>query len=552
MDSAKRKKTQSQQKKYYPFSSSNFSSQEENYFYSPKNYDLSEKSHKTKTEKHFHGEQLEKGSKKRLWIKILAGIFLLAVFLFLSGGIYFVWKISSVSQKITIENTENQESASLIKNVRSIISPITNSQENLKTLAGESEGRINILLLGIAGEKNPGRNLTDTIMIMSLDTDSRKVALLSLPRDLYANIPGTSRWTKINSIYQYGLSNNLGIDPIKESVENITDLKIHYFLVMDFEGFKKIIDDIGGINVSVEKDIYDPRYPGPNYSYETFEIKKGLHNMDGETALKYARERHSDPEGDFGRAKRQQKVIQAAKNKIFSLKTFLNVFTFNKLLNTLENNIKTNIQLDEIESFIALSQKVDSQNIANAVVDAWKKDSLLKVSHVYYENTRVFILVPRVGNYSEIYDLARNIFDIDVIRRRQTEIEKEESSVAIINQSTDYNLAYKIKSLLEEDLEFKKVAILENTNNQTRNQSSVFDLASGKKPFSLDEIIKKLPAKFGNNNDSDIINIENDYDFLILIGEDLREIYKFGEDSIEDLNNAEYDQIHLDLLNDNN
>jgi len=490
-----------------------------------------------------------KESGKKLWAKILAGVFLLVAFLFLSGSAYFVWKICSVSQKITIENVGNKNPTSLIKNVRSIIAPITtSSKKNLKPLAGEKEGRINILLLGIAGEKNPGRNLTDTIMIMSVDTNSKKVALLSLPRDFYANVPDTARWTKINSIYQYGLNNNLGVDPIKESVENITDLKIHYFLVMDFEGFKKIIDDIGEINISVEKDIYDTRYPGPNYSYETFEIKKGLHKMDGETALKYARERHSDSEGDFGRAKRQQKVIQAFKNKVFSLKTFLNVFTFNNLLNTLGENIKTDIQLDKIESFINLSRQVDSQNISNAVVDAWKKDSLLKVSHVYSGNTRVFILVPRAGNYSEIKDLAQNIFNLDAIHRRQTEIKKEEVNIAIINQSGDYNLTFKIRKLLEKDLEFKKVKVLKNKNNKISAQSSVFDLTSDRKPFSLDEIIKKLPATLGNNADSGIMNWSEDYDFIILLGEDLEKIYSFEEDSIEDLNNAEYDQVHLDLL----
>ena len=504
--------------------------------------------------------------KKNIWIKILTGIFLLAALSLLSEGAYFIWKVCSVSQKVIIENAaeDKQNSASLMKNIRSIIAPSGRSKKNLKPLLGEKEGRINILLLGIAGEKNPGKNLTDTIMIMSVNTDSKKVALLSLPRDFYANIPGTNRWTKINSIYQYGLDNGAGINPVKKAVENITGLKIHYFLIMDFEGFKKIIDDIGGINIFVEKDIYDSRYPGPNYSYETFEIKKGLHKMDGETALKYARERHSDSEGDFGRAKRQQKVIQAVKNKIFSLKTFLNVFTLNKLLDALGGNMKTNIQLDEIESFINLSRQVDSQNITTAVVDAWKKDSLLKVSHIFYENKRIFILIPRVGNYSEIQELAQNIFNLDVIRRRQAEIKKEEANIAIINQSSDYSLVFKIKNLLEEDLGFKRTAILKNTNKEARKQSVVINLTLGEKPFSLDEIIKRLPARLGNNNDSAIIDLPvssplplgegqgEEYDFIILLGEDLEKIYSFEEDSLEDLNNAEYDQAHFNLLNNNN
>ncbi len=544
MDSAKRKKNiiRQEEGKYSRNYGIHFP-EEDDVFFSAENYSPSaEGKNETLIREPVISERFEKKNRKKIWFGCLVVFFSLAFLFFLGSGIYFILKISSVSQKIIVEN-DKEEPSSLMKNVGSII-----SSANSKILAGEEEGRINILLLGIAGENNPGKNLTDTIMVLSVNTDSKKVALLSLPRDLYTKIPDTNIWTKINSIYQYGINNDLGSEPIKKSAENITGLKIHYFLIMDFEGFKKIIDDIGGINVFVEKGIYDPRYPGPNYSYETFEIKKGMHKMDGETALKYARERHSDSEGDFGRAKRQQKVIQSFKNKAFSIKTFLNVFTFNKLLNALEENIKTDISLDEIESFINLSRKVDSQNITNAVVDAWKKDSLLKVSHIYSGDIRVFILIPRAGNYTEIHDLAQNIFDLEIIERRKLEIENEKATIAIINQSSDYNLTYKIKNLLEKDLGFNKVTILRNKNNETSEQSVVFNLTLGEKPFSLDEIIKKLPAQLGNNDSSDIIDLEKNYDFVISLGEDLEKIYKFEEDSIEDLNNAEYDQMHLDLL----
>ncbi|HDH07725.1 MAG TPA: hypothetical protein ENG89_01760, partial [Candidatus Moranbacteria bacterium] len=476
----------------------------------------------------------------------------------------------TVSQKITVEN---ETSSSLIKNIKSVVAPFISSEH--KQLKGEESGRVNILLLGTAGENNPGKNLTDTIMIMSIDTETKKVALLSLPRDLYVNIPDTSYYTKINSVYQYGINSNKGIMPIKKTVEDITNLDIHYFLVMDFEGFKKIIDDIGKINVYVEKDIYDSRYPGSNYSYEIFEIEKGLHKMNGEIALKYARERHADSEGDFGRAKRQQQIIQSVKNKVFSLKTFLNAFTLNKILNTLEKHIRINVQLNEIDSFIWWSKRVDSQNITNAVVDAWKKDSLLRVSHIYYGDTRVFILVPRVGNYSEIQDLAENIFNLDEIKRRQAEIEKEEASVSIINQSDDDMLSSKIRTLLKDNWGINKVTIIGNNDNIVRSQTVVLEKTSGEKIFTLDELVKKLPARLSspesladggqarlsspesladggqaklNEDKNDIMDIENNTDFVILLGTDLENIYKYGEDTIEDLNNTGLDQMYLNLL----
>lgn len=468
----------------------------------------------------------------------------------LVGTAFIVWKISAVSQKITITN---EPSPSLAKNIQSVVAPIISAEH--QPLKGETEGRINILLLGAAGENNPGKNLTDTIMILSINTQTNKIALLSLPRDLYVNIPETKLHTKINSVYQYGLNNNAGTDYIKKTVESITQLTINYFLVLDFEGFTKIVDDVGGINVSVERDIFDSRYPGPNYSYETFEIKKGLHNMDGATALKYVRVRHDDPEGDFGRAKRQQQVIQSTKNKIFSLRTFLNVLTLNKMLNTLEKNLKTDIQLEEIDSFIWWSKQVDSQNINNAVVDAWKKDSLLKVSHVYYGGKPAFILVPRVGNYNEIKDLAENIFDLKKLSERKSEVEKEEAKITLINQSTDRQLAGKVQEVLEENLGFKSVIVKPSPRGTVETTTLVYDRTHGQKIFSLDEIIKKIPARLQApedavnggqaslaSNNSGIIDTMEDSDFVISLGQDLEEIYKYEENTMEELNNAEENQ----------
>lgn len=485
-------------------------------------------------------EIFEIKSKKRRKRKILIflGILFGAIVII---SLYFNWKIYAVSKKVSINNND----LSFVNSVQTVVSSAITSKH--KELKGESEGRINILLLGLGGENHPGKNLTDTIMIMSVDTSQKKVAMFSLPRDLFTNIPGTFYSTKINTVYQYGLQNKEGIEPVKKTVEEIAGIPVHYFIVLDFDGFKKIIDDIGGVNITVERDIYDPRYPGPNYSYETFEIKKGLHHMDGETALKYARERHNDPQGDFGRAKRQQQVIQAVKNRVFSLQTFLNVFTLNNLLNTLEKNLKTNIQLDEIESFIDLAKVVDSQNITNVVADAWNKDSLLKVSHINTDSARMFILIPRVGNFSEVQDLAQNIFDLDKIRKRQAEIEKEEAFIAIINQSDDKNLGNKIRELLRDKLKMKNVSILYYQVKPAKAGTIVIDNTNGQKLFTLDELLKKLPAGLGGA-DNDIMKLDKNYDFIVLLGNDLGKIYSFEEDSLEEFNKAQDVQEEFKMI----
>ncbi len=485
------------------------------------------------------GAAVNSGKAGRIARRIFFSLFIAALGLVLVLGVYLGWKIHSVSRKIIISN----ESSSLAHDFKTVLSSVISPRH--KILAGEKEGRINIMLLGISGEKS-GKNLTDTILIISINTNTNKVAFLSLPRDFYATLPDEKYSSKINTFYQHGLDKNEGIEPLKSAVENITGIPIQYWAIADFEGFKKIIDNIGGINVQVERDIYDPRYPGPNYSYETFEIKKGLHHMDGDTALKYARERHADPEGDFGRARRQQQVIQAAKNKAFSLQTFLNVFTLNKLLNTLESHFKTNIELEEMESFLTLSKNVDSQNVITKVVDAWEKESLLKVSHIQAGDIRVFILIPRVGNYSEIRDLAQNIFDLDAIAKRREEITKEEAKIAIINQSGDKNLEAKIQNLLKDKLKIADVEVVVPKKEYLRTDTIILDKTSNQKLFTLDELIKKLPATLSEENIA--VETKKDYDFIVILGKDLAETYKYEEDSMEDYNKAQEEQTYQELM----
>ena len=401
------------------------------------------------------------------------------------------------------------------------------------------------MVLSVARRGNPRKILIDTIMIASLNLKTNQVALLSLPRDLYAAVPDAGFETKINAIYQAGLNNgkneSAAIDPLLKTIESITSLNINYYAVLNFDGFKKIIDAIGGINITNERDIYDTRYPGANYSYETFELKKGFQHLDGDLALKYARERHNDPDGDFGRAKRQQEIIQAAKNKAFSGNTLFNVFALNNLFNALGDNLKTNISSQELEAFFELSQELDTNNITNVTIDAWNKDSLLKVSHIFYGDTRAFILIPRVGNYSEIQDLAQNIFDLNKLKRRREAIIEENATVALINKSGDNSIADKIKKLLSENLVYKNVLIVNDPAKDLENATVVYDSTSGIKPFSLDELAIKLPAQvsYGLPDKYKKITEKNPPDITVVIGKDLIEKYNIAEDSIEDYQKAQ-------------
>lgn len=485
--------------------------------------------------------------------KILVKIFLWTVFLLLIAAIayggFFLYKFNALGNKIDVY----QRSGSLLDTLGSVSGLDKADPSQLKSADGE---RINVLLLGVAGKGKPGKNLTDTIMIASINLKTNQVALLSLPRDFFVTVPGSDWQTKINAVYQSGLNDDpddpsKAIQPLLDTVKKITSLDLQYYAVMDFDGFQQAIDAIGGINVSNERDIYDARYPGPNYSYETFELKKGFQHLDGDLALKYARERHDDPEGDFGRAKRQQQVIQAAKNKIFSAGTMFDIVAINKLFDALADNIQTNISPKELDVFFELSKKLDTNNIINATVDAWNKDSLLKVSHVFYGDVRAFILIPRVGNFSEIQDLAQNIFDLNKLKRRREEIAQENASVVIINESGDDSVLSKIQKLLSENLVYKNVTVIRDSvpKHVLEEKSSVYDSNSGTKPFTLDELATRLPAEVSYSLPDRYrqLTAKNSPDIVLVIGQDLIDKYSMEEDSIDDFKQAQDDQEYLEL-----
>lgn len=490
----------------------------------------------------------KKNTGKKIFLLLLAVFFLAGI----AYGGFFMYKIYSVSKKISVVSGTPQPS--FLETVKSLT---TDNPINLKSADPD---RINILLLGMAGKGKPGQYLTDTIMIMSINRKTNRVAMLSIPRDLYVAVSDTGLpagrqgyQNKINTVYQFGMnsakiSGTNTIDPLLAVIKNITALDIDYWAVLNFDGFQKAIDDIGGINIVNEKDLYDARYPGPNYSYEVFELKKGFHHLDGAMALKYARERHNDPQSDFGRAKRQQEIMQAVKNKIFSAATLFNPIALNNLLNTLGNNASTNITPDEIGSFLELSKKLDTQNITNAVLDAWNKDSLLKIIHTGNPDAQFSALVPRIGNYSEVQDLAQNIFDLDKIKRTRDEITKENARIAIVNQSGDFSLSEKIRKLLNVNLAYKNVVTINSPAKSSANVSTVYDSTSGTKPFTANELVTKLPAIISYNAYALPTYSGSKFDIVVVLGKDLVAKYNMEEGTIEDLNKDRDDQESADFV----
>ena len=168
--------------------------------------------------------------------------------------------------------------------------------------------RVNILLMGV--DRRPEEKMddpvrTDTMMVVSIDPNTHTASMLGIPRDLWVPIPLPNNGVlhdRINTANVYGVMRNLpggGAQLAKDTVSYNLGVKIHYFLMIDFQGFRNIIDALGGIDVYLDKPLVDYEYPTDNYGYMTVSIPAGNQHLDGERALQYARSRHSD--SDFGR-----------------------------------------------------------------------------------------------------------------------------------------------------------------------------------------------------------------------------------------------------------
>ena len=277
-----------------------------------------------------------------------------------------------------------------------------------RQLIGEADDRINILLLGIGGQGHDGPNLTDTMLVMSIRPSDSKVAMRSIPRDLLVPL-GDYGWRKINAANAFGEMKQAGQGPemSRTAVEGMLGLEVPYYVRIDFNGFKQIIDDLGGIDVYVDQKFTDYSYPDSRHGYQTISFKQGWQRMDGETALEYSRSRHgNNGEGsDFARAKRQQKVLLALKEQLLTLRTLKDPTKITAILGGLQQNIRTNQQLGEILRLAKIGRGVDPGQIVHRVID----DS--PGSPVVAETINgAYVLVPRNDDWEALRQVADGLF----------------------------------------------------------------------------------------------------------------------------------------------
>lgn len=372
--------------------------------------------------------QKPKNSRRKKFIKLGVVVLLLSSILY--TGYILYWPTVSLIKQIA-------------KQPRAALSLIRNPQGELRS----TDGRTNFLLVGIdkrasvpytyslgGGEVGHNGFLTDTILVASVDKETKQVAMVSIPRDVWVKVPNFGKIKgaqgKINSIYNLGESNNFpeggGMGLLKEVVEQSLGLEeIHYTARVDFEGFREGIDTLGGVDVMVDKSFDDYRYPvegkekakcpggGDACRYKHLHFDAGLAHMSGEVALGFARSRSgTNGEGsDFARAARQQKVLIAAKDKALKTENLLDPIKINSLFKDLGESIETDVDVSAMVALFNLAKNMDTSKI-NTLVLSNATDNYLYVPPAS-QYGGAYALLPKGNNWAEVHKAVEKLFNVN-------------------------------------------------------------------------------------------------------------------------------------------
>ena len=326
----------------------------------------------------------------------------------------------------------------------------------------ERKERVNILLLGIDKRPDEVYSRTDTMILVTVDPNTKTAGMVSVPRDLWVSIPGYDE-DRINKAYylgeQYAYPGGGPALAMKTLQYNL-GIPIHFYAQIDFEGFRQIVDTLGGIDIYVPENIDDPKYPDNNYGYDPFYIEEGQHTLDGYDALRYARTR-ATPGSDFSRARRQQQVLLALRDKALQIGIIPKI---PELWNTMSDTIETDLQLVDILELAQLVDEIDPNNIKTAVID-----TNYTVDYVVPETGAQVLLPLR----EKIGTLVDDVFTTTVALEGPTDQEIKEAQTAQVQARAE-----EIQQEAQRQQEIKTFLSQENARVVVQNGTDVTNLES--------------------------------------------------------------------------
>jgi LCP family protein required for cell wall assembly len=391
-------------------------------------------------------------------------------------------------------------------------------------LKGEDVGRVNILLAGNSSDDpgHAGANLTDSILLLSINTKTNQAFMLSIPRDLWVYIPGTG-YQKINDAYVAGEADsfsapgypNGGMGQLEQIMQKDFGIPIDYYALINYQAFKDAVNAVGGITINIQSS--DPRgLYDPSIDYSTngalVKLTNGVHTLNGEQALDFARARgdaygsYGFPASDFDRTAHQRQMLVALKSKAESAGVLTSPTKLTSLFDAVGNNVKTDLTLSDAKRLYDLTKNIGSNSIQSVSLNSVNGTSLLAN---YAAPGGESALVPAAGvtDFSQIQLYLKQLTSNDPIVR-------ENAKVVLLNATNSYGLASKVRTRLEtKNINVTSVADAGTTQAAT----TIIDNSQGHKPATR----QFLATTFGNSfTTTDPYGSAYQADFIVVLGAD--------------------------------
>lgn len=404
------------------------------------------------------------------------------IILLVLGGILGV-RLYSFLNSVFGRGIGNSNSAALNDQVR---------PEDLNT---EGDGRLNVLLLGRGGEENTAADLTDTILIASIDLQNQSTSLLSIPRDTY--VANASDNSKINGVFSRGKEMALykgktnsqaedeGIKSAIAAVRNVAGVPIHKYVLTDYKAFRDVVNALGGVDVTVPEAIYD--------GFTGWSFKAGKQTMNGDRALQYARTRHGSNRGDFDRTENQRRLLVSMRSKATTTGIVTNPVRLNSLANAVQKNIRTDLSVDEARTVFDKTKTMLDGNIKS--LDLAKPDDPL-VTTGNADGQSIVRPVAGLQDFTEIRAYARtNMID--------PFLKKEAPTVAVYNGSGEEGVATLVANILSG---YGYKVLVKDTSKETQAKTMVVKMKKDiKKPFTDRFLSVRFKTVIGSSLPSNVI-----------------------------------------------
>ncbi|MFH1084319.1 MAG: LCP family protein [Chloroflexota bacterium] len=380
--------------------------------------------------------------------------------------------------------------------------------QELPDIVGKKD-RVNILLLGIDQRpKDPGPYRADTMILVSIDPSSRSAAMLSIPRDLWVPIPGFGE-SRINMAHYWGDAYDYpgaGVALAQKTVWYALGVPVHHYVRINFEGFERLMDAIGGVTINVEKAIHDDEYPDNNYGTMVINIPAGVQHMDGKTALQYARSRHGT--GDYDRMDRQRAVILAARDKVMGLDIPLS--NLPKMLEIAGNTISTDLTFSEMYALGQMVKEIEGGRISHGAIDKSMTTTVMTPQGWMVE----------VPEWEKVRQLVNQLFPAPnpstapTTNIGQTQLANEAARIALQNGTLVAALAQQSAEALRAD----GFNVVRYENAGRFDHAETLLIVYHDKPYTIKALSDRLGIKAANVRRELAAN--GDLDLVVILGRD--------------------------------